>query len=103
MSKKNILKHFLFLMIISCAPFSVHAEIYDNRFIPLFMPPQTFIDDLPSSAEFDFVITTASEAFATDEKRIGIPEIFGTFDLNTLSIALTELGKPDPLRSDLRG
>lgn len=103
MSKKITSKKKFFLFILLCVPGVAHAELYDNRFIPLFMPPQSFIDDLPSSAEFDFVVTTASESFATDEKRIGIPEIFGIFDLNTLSIAITETGKESPLRSDLRG
>jgi len=86
--------------------FAVHngyATIYDNRFIPLFAPQQFFIEDLPSSYELQFVAITASEAFARDEKTVGIPELFGTFDLNTLSTSLLQMTGKSPLRSDLLG
>lgn len=80
-----------------------YAEIYDNRFIPLFVPQQFFIEELPSLYELDFVTITASEAFARDEKTVGIPEIFGTFDLNTLATSLLNITGKSPLRSDLLG
>lgn len=81
----------------------MHSEIYDNRFIPLFAPQQFFVESLPSSFEFDFIAVTASEAFARDEKTVGIPELFGTFDLNTLATSLLEITGESPLRSDLLG
>ena len=81
----------------------MHAEIYDNRFIPIFAPQQFFIADLPSSYEFEFVAITASQAFARDEKTVGIPEIFGIFDLNTLATSILEMTGESPLRSDLLG
>jgi len=81
----------------------VNADIYDNRFIPLFSSPQFFIDGQESFFEVDFLAATASKAFATDDKTIGIPEIFGIFDLNTLSNAMVQIGEKSPLRSDLRG
>src|SRR6266478_3301532 len=80
-----------------------HATIYDDRFIPLFVPQQFFIEGLPSAYELDFVAITASEAFARDEKTVGIPELFGTFDLNTLATSLLEITGKTPLRSDLLG
>lgn len=80
-----------------------HATIYDDRFIPLFVPQQFFIEGLPSAYELDFVAITASEAFARDEKTVGIPELFGTFDLNTLATSLLEITGKSPLRSDLLG
>jgi hypothetical protein len=98
MSKKKI-----FLCIILLSIGRVRAEIYDNRFIPLFSPPQYFVEDLSSSFEFDFIAATASKAFANDEKEVGIPEIFGIFDLNTLAIAMMKNGEKSPLRSDLLG
>jgi len=79
------------------------AEIYDNRFIPLFAPQQFFIEALPSSYELDFVAITASRAFARDEKTVGIPEIFGIFDLNTLATSILTITGQSPLRSDLLG
>src|SRR5260221_9314517 len=96
-------KKFFILTIILCIFQIGHATIYDDRFIPLFVPQQFFIEGLPSSYEFDFVAITASEAFARDEKTVGIPEIFGTFDLNTLATSLLEITGKTPLRSDLLG
>src|SRR3989337_4145730 len=98
MSKKISL-----LIVLLCMSQLVYAEIYDNRFIPLFLPQQFFVEDLPSSYEFDFVAITASEAFARDEKTVGIPELFGIFDLNTLATSLLEITGKSPLRSDLLG
>ncbi len=96
-------KKFSFLIILLGISQLVRAEIYDNRFIPLFLPQQFFIADLPSSFELSFLAITASEAFATDEKTIGIPELFGIFDLNTLATSLLEITGKTPLRSDLLG
>lgn len=98
MSKKVFL-----LVVLLCMSQISHATIYDNRFIPLFAPQQFFIEGLPSSYELDFVAITASEAFARDEKTVGIPELFGVFDLNTLATSLLEITGKSPLRSDLLG
>lgn len=95
-------KFFLFMMFLSLSH-AIFAEIYDNRFIPLFVPQQFFIDSLPSAFELDFVVITASQAFARDEKTVGIPEIFGTFDLNTLATSILTITGQTPLRSDLLG
>lgn len=96
-------KKFFLLVVMLCMFQKNHATIYDDRFIPLFAPQQFFIEGLPSAYEFDFVAITASEAFARDEKTIGIPELFGTFDLNTLATSLLEITGKSPLRSDLLG
>jgi hypothetical protein len=96
-------KKFFLLTIILCFFQIGHATIYDDRFIPLFAPQQFFIEGLPSAYELDFVAITASDAFARDEKTVGIPELFGTFDLNTLATSLLEITGKSPLRSDLLG
>ena len=95
-------KIFLLIMIVSLFHGAL-AEIYDNRFIPLFVPQQFFIESLPSAFELDFVAITASQAFARDEKTVGIPEIFGIFDLNTLATSILTITGQSPLRSDLLG
>ncbi len=95
-------KIFLLIYLISIVG-AMHAEIYDNRYIPLFAPPQFFVEGSPSSFEYNFLAATASEAFATDDKMIGIPEIFGIFDLNTLATSMIKLGEKSPLRSDFLG
>lgn len=96
-------KKFFFLVILLCMAQMNYATIYDNRFIPLFTPQQFFIEGLPSAYELDFVAVTASEAFARDERTVGIPELFGIFDLNTLATSLLEITGKSPLRSDLLG
>jgi hypothetical protein len=96
-------KNFFLLMVLFCIAHTSYAEIYDNRFIPLFAPQQFFIEDLPSSYELDFVAITGSQAFARDERTVGIPELFGIFDLNTLATSLLEITGKSPLRSDLLG
>lgn len=96
-------KKYFFLITLFCVTRLSYAEIYDNRFIPLFAPQQFFIEGLPSSYELDIVAITGSEAFARDEKTIGIPELFGIFDLNTLATSLLEITGKTPLRSDLLG
>ncbi len=98
MSKKCFL-----IIILLCVTQINRAEIYDNRFIPLFAPQQFFVEDLPSSYECSFQAITASQAFARDEKVVGIPELFGIFDLNTLATSLLEITGESPLRSDLLG
>jgi hypothetical protein len=98
MSKKCFL-----LVVLLCMSAISHATIYDDRFIPLFVPQQFFIEGLPSAYELDFVAITASEAFARDEKTVGIPELFGVFDLNNLATSLLEITGETPLRSDLLG
>jgi hypothetical protein len=96
-------KKYFLLIILFCVTQIIRADIYDNRFIPLFAPQQFFVEGLPSSYEFNFIAITGSEAFATDEKTIGIPEIFGTFDLNTLATSIFQMTGKSPLRSDLLG
>jgi hypothetical protein len=96
-------KKMFFLWIFSCVVGSLNAELYDNRFIPLFSPPYFFVDDMPSSFEVDFLAITASEAYASDDKTVGIPEIFGTFDLNNLALSMIQNDQKSPLRSDLLG
>jgi hypothetical protein len=98
MSKKNVS-----LIMSLCVLSTLRAEIYDNHFIPLFFPPQYYVEGLNSSFECDFIAATASEAFATDEKMIGLWEIFGIFDLNTLAQSMIKNGQKSPLRSDLLG
>ena len=96
-------KKFFFLLSFLTIIDSIRADIYDVRFLPLFAPPQFFVEGSPSAFEFDFLALTASEAYATDDKVVGIPEIFGIYDLDTQAKAMMALGEKSPLRSDLLG
>jgi len=78
------------------------SMVYDNRFFPLFQRPRIGVDGLPSSFAIDYTISTASKAFNDDEGEIGIPELFGNFDLSILGRGFEVVGKSNLIRSDLQ-
>jgi len=77
-----------------CAPL---FGIYDNRFIPLFDPPRLALDGTDSVFGVYPMAATASYAYSdrNDGKEIGIPEIYGLFDLVKLDEALGLKGCTD--------
>jgi len=74
------------------------VAIYDNRFIPLFEAPRLALEGTRSLFSVAPMAATASEAFADRAAGgvIGIPEIYGSFDLVTLDEALGMKGCEDP-------
>ncbi len=78
------------------------AMVYDNRFFPLIKQPFLIVDGRPSHGSSSLFIMTGSKAIGTVEEEIGIPELFGKFDLKQISNAVTRLGLPNPLRSELQ-
>lgn len=82
---------------------ATQAMVYDNRYFPLIQKPFISIDGRPSHLQGTFFVTTANQAIDNNEKEIGIPRLFGEFDLGTMSRALDRAGICNPLRSDLRG
>lgn len=81
---------------------SSSAMVFDNRFFPLIQKPFISVDGRPSHLAANFFVTTASRALDNNEKEIGIPRLFGEFELGVLSRALDRAGICNPLRSDLR-
>lgn len=81
----------------------LQAMVYDNRFFPLIKQPFLIVDGRPSHGSSNLFILTGSKAIGTVEDEIGIPELFGKFDLKQISSAVSALGLPNPLRSELRG
>src|ERR1700722_13157965 len=80
----------------------IQAMVYDNRFFPLIKQPFIIVDGRPSHGSANLFIITGSKAIGTVEEEIGIPELFGKFDLRQISNAVTLLGLPNPLPSELR-
>src|SRR5436190_15596839 len=94
MNQRFYLILFVYLFSIS----AIQAMVFDNRYFPLIQEPYISIPDRPSHLRFDAFMTTASQA---DGRRngvhIGIPEIFGPFDLSFLGRAFDLVGLPNPL------
>lgn len=95
----KIKSYFLFV----CALFSmipISAMVYDNRFIPLLPRPRLMVDGKQSSFGIDFFMATGSKALGRSEDEIGIPELFGKFDLGQLARAAVCADIPNALRSE---
>lgn len=92
-----IMKRIFLLIILLQSIASVHAMVYDNRFFPLFqrMFPRTL--EKPSIFIPDLIFMLGHNATLDNEETIGIPEVFGKYDLNNLIEAVVLLGKPNPL------
>ena len=77
--------------------FSIQAMVFDNRYFPLIQEPFITVPDRPSHLRADLFATTGSKANGARETYIGIPEMFGTFDLALLGRAFLLAGLPSPL------
>lgn len=88
------------LAITTCVSYGM---VFDNRFFPLIQKPFISVPGRPSHIGAYLYATTASKAINSMEQNIGIPELYGKFDLGTLALAFDAVGLPNPLRSDLRG
>lgn len=80
-----------------------YGMVFDNRFFPLIQKPFISVSGRPSHIGAYLYATTASKAINSMEQNIGIPELYGKFDLGALALAFDKVGLPDPLRSDLQG
>jgi len=70
---------------------------YDNRYVPMLDRQAAWIYDEPSLFEIQGFAATGYSAWGKGDKTVGIPEIYGRFDLNTYANAFVKLGKPNPL------
>lgn len=74
---------------------SVFAMTYDNRIFPLYPHIYSRTLEKPSVFSTDLFYMVASHGIY-DEDDVGIPEIFGTYDLDKLAQAVQLLGQPNP-------
>jgi hypothetical protein len=88
----------IFLLLSSLAQ-KTCAMVEDNRFFPEY-PRQNHYRtwDWPSVSFIDGLVMTGNEAFdhENEEKDVGVFEIFGNFNENTLANAVVAVGLPDP-------
>lgn len=80
-----------------------HALVFDNRHLPLLQRPRLTIDGTRSEFAMKFFMTTAKEAFNSQQETIPLGELFGPFDQVQLAKGIAALGNPNPLPSEFQG
>lgn len=70
-----------------------------NRYIPWLPTPHLIGEGKRSYIACSTFIGTANHAYNTADRHIGLPELYGTFDLGVLSRAYAQLVGSSPLRS----
>ncbi|MGE0206811.1 MAG: hypothetical protein AB7R69_03075 [Candidatus Babeliales bacterium] len=75
----------------------LQAMVYDDRYFPEYSWASWRTCQKPSHFIPDIFIMTAHDAALDNDDSIGIPEIFGIYDLNKLANAITILTGNNPL------
>lgn len=96
----NLLRNqaFFFLVFITFVT-SLYSMVYDNRFFPLYAHRYARTNEKPSAFDFDLFLTTGHQAAEDSDENIGIPEVFGKYDLAKLANAIEELTGTNPLQA----
>lgn len=86
------------IVIIGCIVPKVVAMVEDNRFFPEFPRNYSRTCQCPSAAFFDGQIMVGNDAFDQEDtdRDIGIFDVFGAFNEDTLANAIVAVGLPDP-------
>lgn len=94
---------FGFVLMSVAAP--MYAYVFDNQYLPLLWQWPIMPDGHVSSLTFNGFAATGSSAVDNREKSIGIPEIYGMFDLGQFDAAFETAYPhlPNPLPSSKRG
>ncbi len=80
----------------------IQATIFDNRFIPFLQRPYIVVPGRPSHATLDAFFATASKAFGIADREIGIPELTGIYNQQSVARTFVALGCPNPLPSEFQ-
>lgn len=80
----------------SCAS-TMHAMVYDNRFLPLIIHPYITVECRPSHLQLDFFATTANRSINENGDDIGLPEVWGLYNQSELAQSIIAVGKPNLL------
>lgn len=81
---------------------NTHATIFDNRFIPFLQRPYIVVPGRSSHSSFDVFFATASKAFGKFDREIGIPELTGEYNQQSVARSFVALGCPNPLPSEFQ-
>src|SRR6516165_10951672 len=96
----HLRKNLLLIAVICCWGAALQAMVFDNRYFPLF--PHTFSRTpcKKTYASGDVFFVLAHNATEEEDETVGIPEIWGKYDLTQLANAIVLLGSPNPLAPD---
>lgn len=92
-------RFFLIFFVTFGSASSAFAMVYDNRFFPLYSRTYSRTPLKPSNIIPEPFIMTANDAALDNDDSVGIPEIFGKYDLNNLATAIDELTGMNPLEN----
>ncbi len=96
-------KIWLIVLVLVRVEFVALGMVYDNRYMPLLQRSYITCAERPSHVRGALFAMTASDAFGTGDEPIGIPNIYGPFDLGVLakSMGIAHIPMTPPL-SDLQ-
>lgn len=80
----------------------MQATIFDNRFIPFLQRPYINVPGRPSHATLDVFFATASKAFDSVGNEVGIPQLTGIYNQQSVAKSFVALGCPNPLPSEFQ-
>lgn len=92
--------HILIFSLISITHVA-NAMISDNRFLPFIYHQPVTIEDQPSIYRINVFAMTGNRAFGPHEDEIGIPELYGMYDLKDINKGLAAVGKSVDLSEEL--
>jgi hypothetical protein len=81
----------------------MQAMVYDNRYFPLFQRNITMVNQEPSAFGLELFYSSGDSAWDMKDILIGIPELYGFFDLDTLAKGMEAVGFPNPLPTEWQG
>lgn len=86
-----------------CVFYSAQSTVYDSRIFPFLQRPYSRYEEKQSRLYIEANFTTANRAFGrSTEGTVGIPHLFGSYDLNQIANSLQMVTGVNPLRSEWR-
>jgi hypothetical protein len=89
------------IVLIALSAASLYSFNPDNRYFPFIPRAYITAPRQPSHLAMELFFTTAKNAFGYAQEDVGIPELYGEFDLSYLGNSLTAIGGMNPLPIDL--
>ena len=93
---------FLSVVILLSAMFTAQATIFENRYIPFLQRPLVVVPGKKSYVSFDVFFATASKSLDKTGNEIGIPELTGVYNQQSVARSFVVLGCANPLPSDFQ-
>lgn len=100
---RNVTRYLSLGFLVGVSTHTVQGMVYDNRYMPLLQRSYITCDERPSHVRASLFAMTASQAFGLGDDFLGIPEIYGPFDLGVLAKSMSLAQIPmSPLLTELQ-